>query len=873
MSSWAFDAPSGRFELLQLQRRLLRDGVVVPLGARALDVLLALVAQNGEVVSRESLLDTVWPDLHVEENNLSVQVNALRKALGPDVVLTVPGRGYTLACRLERAGVRDAAGAAAVLPARPRTPTPALVGRERELQELVALLTHARLTTLVGTGGVGKTRLAQAALLELAPAQGSGFIDLTTLKTEAELPGAVASGLGLQLRGGDPLAALAAALAGLEMVVVLDNAEHLAADVAALVSALLAATAGLRCLVTSQVPLQLPQEQLVRLEGLALPDSGAQADAALALRSGAVALFAARAQALDRRFAVTAGNVGDVVEVVRRLEGLPLALELAAARLQTLGLSRLRASLEQRLALLTQGWRGAPPRQQSLRAALLWSHGLLGKAEQVVFRRMAVFVGSASLSLVQEVLPDAMATRGVNGGRVLEARDTLIQRSLVRVSPESPQAPDSEPRYRLLESPLALAREQLEASGEASWLAQRLAVALGAQFQRLDDQLWRGDGTQGWRPVDELMAADIGNAQTSLDWALAHDAVLALRLGTTLSRVLGANRYRERIAVCRKLEVLLDAPGSDALPAAVRGHAALQCAEASNMVAQACAARARQAAEWLKQAGEPKGVYVALCVQARAMARLGDLQSLGLVMAEIQTLEDPSWPAAPRVMGAMVRSSWCRLLRDPEGSRHWMHETAALLREAGRSDVAPMVNLIGIERRAGRHAQAIAIGEALVARLQGTRQLLELAHTWVNLCSVQIEHGDLAAARRLVRSAWPMVRQFDLHPNWADNAALLASAEGRSTDVLKLIGCADHAYARLGASRDEYEVGAVQAAEQRACAWLAGVDPLQPATELKLQGVALADDALLQLALGPEPAASPAAAAVSAGQLDAALRA
>jgi hypothetical protein len=324
---------------------------------------------------------------------------------------------------------------------------------------------------------------------------------------------------------------------------------------------------------------------------------------------------------------------------------------------------------------------------------------------------------------------------------------------------------------------------------------------------------------------------------------------MALRIGTTLSRMLGANRPRERAALGQRLEALLTVPGSAGLPSAVRGHAMLQCAEALNTQPQASAERAQQAADWLQTAGDTKGQYVALCVLARALSRLADMDRLAPVMATIDALEDPNWPAAPRVIAASVRSGWHSLLHDAEGERHWMYRTAALLREAGRSDVAPLVNLIGIERRAGHLAEAIALGEQVLARTPDSREPLVRAHTWVNLCSAQVEHGDLAAARQSLARGWPLVRQFNLHPNWADNAGLLAAHEGRVGPALALWAFADQAYAALGGRREASEQAALDSVMTAATDRLAALGPAGAASTWRAQGWALNDAQLVDMAL------------------------
>jgi predicted ATPase len=248
--------------------------------------------------------------------------------------------------------------------------------------------------------------------------------------------GAVAAALGVDVGHGEPLAALTAAVAPLTMLLALDNAEHLLAGVAYLCQALHAAAPELRLLITSQAPLRLAAERALRIAPLAVPDDALPADQAL--RFGAVALFAERAQAVDQRFAVTDGNAAAVVETCRALDGLPLAIELAASRAPLLGMSQLLASMPERLRVLTASRnRAAPSRQQTLRSALEWSHDLLPAREQRVFRRLGVMAGGASLEFIQQVLVDRDDDAELDAWAVLDALDALVDRSLLAVLPSA----------------------------------------------------------------------------------------------------------------------------------------------------------------------------------------------------------------------------------------------------------------------------------------------------------------------------------------------------------------------------------------------------------------------------------------------------
>ena len=362
----------GRFEVRPLQRQLLVDGKEAKLGARAFDVLITLIEQRDRLVSKHDLLDAVWPGLVVEENNLVVQVGSLRKLLGAQVIATIPGRGYrfTALADAHTAAISfvDGTGAAARPSVRTNLPDvlPALIGRDDDLAALGALLDAHRLITIVGAGGMGKTRLAERLLHQRQGdyEQGVAWVELAGLSDRTQLATTIAGALGLQAGSGNPIEGLVAALRPLNMVLALDNAEHLIDEVANIAQALHDGAPQLRLLVTSQAPLKLSAERVYRLGALAVPEADMPLDEALGY--GAVALFVERARAADRHFELTAGNLASVIQVCAQLDGLALALELAAARVPMLGVVALAAALDERLHLLTQGRRGAPQARSAL---------------------------------------------------------------------------------------------------------------------------------------------------------------------------------------------------------------------------------------------------------------------------------------------------------------------------------------------------------------------------------------------------------------------------------------------------------------------------------------------------------------------------
>ncbi len=454
--------------------RLLQDGEsAIKLGGRAFDVLVALVERRDRVVSKFELMDVVWPKLVVEENNLQVQIVTLRKVLGHPAIANIPGRGYrfTLPVRVE--GSSDAVSATHEVTSSPgvlgtlRTnlprSLPRLYGREHDLKELVELMERHDLVTVAGPGGIGKTRLAQAAAAARIAMQreGAWWVNLDSLTEAGLIANAVALALGVVPGASEPMTAVLKALSSQPSLLVLDNAEHLLDGVADFISRLRPTASGVRLLVTSQEVLHLAGEYVFRPEPLALPDGD---DPERIASSGAVDLFVARAQAADRRFLLDADNRAAVADICRRLDGIPLAIELAAARVPLLGIEGLRGRLDERFKVLTSGDRLSLRRHQTLRAAHEWSHGLLTTAEQAVLRRLGVFSGGFTLDAAQHIVADDEA---IDQWDVLDHLGALVDKSLVRAEGETT------PRYRVLETTRLFTLERLIESGEAATVRKR----------------------------------------------------------------------------------------------------------------------------------------------------------------------------------------------------------------------------------------------------------------------------------------------------------------------------------------------------------------------------------------------------------------
>jgi predicted ATPase/DNA-binding winged helix-turn-helix (wHTH) protein len=467
----------GRFEVRPSERRLLVEGAPVSLGSRAFDLLLALIDRRDRVVGKSELLDLVWPGLVVEENNLQVQVTTLRKLLGPEAITTVPGRGYrfTLTLRSVEPELPLSSRPSDALP-RPLT---SFVGREAELEVITGLLGTSRLLSLTGIGGGGKTRLAIELGRRVAQMHPDRvrFADLVPVTSPDRLAPEVARAAGVIEEPNRAIEeTLVTQLARKRLLLILDNCEHLLDACAGLVERLLTGSEHLQVVATSREALGVSGEQIFAVRPLSVPAPGGRIEAALA--SEAVQLFINRGRLVLPEFALRAQNVAAVIETCRRLDGIPLAIELAAARLRVLSVEQIRDKLDDRFRLLATG-SGTMSRHQTLQATLQWSYEHLTPDEQSLLRRASVFMGGWTLEAAI-----AVASQGESEIDLLDRLERLIDKSLFTVDRNS----EGLTRYAMLETVRQYAHERLEESSEAAathdaHLAYFLRVAADAQAQ------------------------------------------------------------------------------------------------------------------------------------------------------------------------------------------------------------------------------------------------------------------------------------------------------------------------------------------------------------------------------------------------------
>ena len=561
---WRF----GGFVLWEAQRRLERLGQRVRLGSRAFELLLQLLKRGGEVVGKEELLSTVWADVVVEESSVRVHISTLRKALGEprdhdnckEWISNIPLRGY----RFNAAVFREELG----LPIDHRTPAPALsspsfaklperltrlVGRDADVEHVLAALATPGPVTIVGPGGIGKTRAAIWAAGCHAQRTGMplAFIDLSPLVSQAHVASTVARSLGAPADTTDTTRAILQRLAGGDALLLVDNCEHMLDSLALLVTELLAALPGLRILATSREAIRIEGEHVIRLSPLAVP--GAEcADLAEAMASPAVELLVERAKAVGARAFEDSDGVR-LAAIARQVDGIPLAIELVAARLGVQSLNDLALRLNDHMRLYSAGNRPVLPRHRTLAAALDWSIALLDDAELRLFRRLSVFRGrfdvESALSVTQADMDPAVA---------FDALISLANKSLVSFDNSDAIAP-----YRLLDTTRSYAAARLAQTDESPALQRRHALFMH-ELMRTATSASGELTSQAWTA---RYAHRLDDVRSALDACLAQQdgwetgAALTIASAPLWFHVSQVEEYRDRVIAA--LACLAQRPGPD----------------------------------------------------------------------------------------------------------------------------------------------------------------------------------------------------------------------------------------------------------------------------------------------------------------------
>jgi predicted ATPase/DNA-binding winged helix-turn-helix (wHTH) protein len=507
----------GCFRLLMTERVLEAAGRPIKLGARALDILIILVESAGRIVAKKDLLDRVWPDVTVEEANLRFHVAALRKALGDGeggarYLMTVPGRGYCFVSPVSRSPVSQndiRSPALECLERLPRRLT-RMIGRAEFVDAMSARLGRDRFVSIVGPGGIGKTTVALAMLHQLAD-QFDGsvhFFDLGPLNDARHIPTAIASMLGIIIQAEDPTPVLIRFLRDKHALLVLDSCEHVVHATAALAERIFREAPDVHILTTSREPLRAEGEHVCQLPPLASPPEEPNLTAEQVLAFPAVQLFIERVAASGRAIELSDADAVAVGQICRRLDGIPLAIELTAVRVQTYGIRATAALLNQRLSLLWPGRRTALLRHQTLEAMLDWSYQLLSELEKTVLRQLSIFVGVFTLEAARFVasLSDS------EEGDVVLAIESLVSKSLLAARND-----ELVPQFRLLDTTRAYIHEKLVGLGEEGDAARRHACYYLRLLERFSSAGLEASESRGKR----CLADHLANIRSALEWSFS----------------------------------------------------------------------------------------------------------------------------------------------------------------------------------------------------------------------------------------------------------------------------------------------------------------------------------------------------------------
>jgi predicted ATPase/DNA-binding winged helix-turn-helix (wHTH) protein len=786
----------GAFELYPSERRLCRAGKPVEVGARAFDLLLALVEHQGRLATKAMLLERVWPRLIVDENNLPAQIASLRRILGPGAIRTVQGYGYRLELEVSAGQSASRAEPSMAIPrdreppqlSVPRRAWPnrlgSLIGRDDDVRNVREALGRSSLVSVVGIAGVGKTRLAQEILEReaQAPDASVAWVSLGPVHELQHVPTAIALALGLALPDDlDGFVALSQLLERVPLLLILDNAEHLRDVLALPLATLISQTQAVRVLVTSQAPLGIAGETVYRLQVLPAPPPDTPLGEAA--QFAAVALFVERASAADRRFALSAANAACVADICRKLDGIPLALELAAARVPALGLAALHARLDDRFRLLRSSGQQPDSRRGALHTAFEWSYGLLTSQEQRVFNRLSAFAGSFSLTAAARCVADET----IDTCEAVDLIGRLVDRSLVTALAVDP------PRYALPETARIYALGRLAAHEEQELPRARMAnimlEVLDLAYQEywgLDEAVWL-----------HRYAPEINNVRAAIEWAAGSDHALAVALfGSAWPLFVETDLHAEGRARYSQLLGLL----SDSLPRTRVGRfwEAIATYDSTRQSDRAHYA-AELAATTSADTDDKRGHYYALMLLALNSGVDADTARSSFDAA--RRLENPSWPARLLAWGASTEGALLsRAERFAEARIAYQRALRLALSTGERQALAVTVRLVELDVACGNIADALQLGRPLAVSLRHVGRRETRFELLVLSFSALLIEGQIDEARVIAAELYEPATQMDAGKLYSvlDAMALLACQEQRHDVAARIAAYADTAYETHG---------------------------------------------------------------------------
>jgi len=828
----------GPFRLDAASGALTRNGTPVGLGSRAVAVLTVLVERPQEFVPKGRIIDAAWPGVVVEESNLPVQIAAIRRVLaqtpgGERWIETLIGRGYRFVGPVTEVADHRHAG-----PSNKRSNLPealtSFIGRERELVEIKRLLPGKRLVTIVGIGGIGKTRLALQTAAEVVDAYRDGvwLVELGSIRDALLVTTSVAQVLGVEVRAGNPpIESLRAHLKSRQVLLVLDNCEHLLDACARLADAVLGEAKDATIIATSREPLRVAGEQIYPLQPLSLPEQ--VASAGTMERSEAVQLFVDRVQRQLPDFELTPARAPAVAEVCIHLDGIPLALELAAARARSLSVEQINARLGDRFRLLTGGSRTALPRQQTLRATLDWSYDLLAEDERTVLQRLSIFPASFTVEAASAVASDA----AIDEFAVIDLLSQLVTRSLVVADTSGAGT-----RYRLLETTRAYAAEMLEEARDTEACKRSHAQYFGTLLDRaLDEWFWMPDADWLARYAPEL-----ANIRAALDWALGTDGDSAI--GITLAGASGA----------LWVQLGLFDEGAQRLEAATHSQGDVSESDQARLwlwlgrlldqePLRGLPALERAVALY-RRIGDPVSLGFSLVRMGRVLAFMGMFEQSEATLTEARPLLAH---APPRLFNfylfnlAFLKSQ----SGDPVAARKYYEQSLAICRQMGYDllVLSTLGNLANVAWLLGDLDAAESAFRQQVALLRASPVATNRLLGWAiaSLGGVLAELGQLDEALVATREGLPLLREDGSAWIFAHCSGLLAGLAGKLFDAARLAGYAEHTFVAKQAARHPIDMRQRKRLDELLRDKLAP-DELE---RLLAEGAKLSDDEACRLAL------------------------